>query len=448
MPIDAVVFLPGICGSVLQEGDEIIWPGTPMNVVFRSYPDHYVDILATSTTLRATDVLRSVPLTVFGQPIYHFDGYGRALSTLEGMGFRAAGGGLIPFAYDWRVDIRTTADALHARLAQPDLAGKRLAIVAHSMGGLVARYALENLGIPPSTRIDLCALVATPHLGAPVALQNVLGLRPEIFLSAEQCRAVLRNPAFPSAYQLLPRAGIPALLRTDNATGFRVLDSFSPAVSEQLSLVAGSLAAADALGAGLPFMGPGFRPPCPYVAIAGNAQKTITANYLVGEGANPVLEETAGDGTVPLWSAAPPGIPVRYVAAAHGDMFKDSDTVAMLRAVLRPGTPGARLFSLEPGVPVLSAQALMQSVTAGRQFTVAVVADRPTTSIDIALRVTRAFAGDRSDVQEVPVRYEGGPVRSIPMEFTAPSERAVLLFEIRQGGQPTAGEAATVLVLI
>ena len=98
MAIDSVVFLPGICGSVLKEGERTIWPGTPANALFETYPDEYVDILATSTTLTVPDVLRSVPLTVFGVPVYHVDGYGRALRALEGMGFREAGGSLIPLS--------------------------------------------------------------------------------------------------------------------------------------------------------------------------------------------------------------------------------------------------------------------------------------------------------------------------------------------------------------
>src|SRR5271166_5183257 len=102
MSIDAVVFVPGICGSVLKEGDTTVWPGTPANAVLQTYPDEYVDILASSTTVRATDVLRNVPLTVFGVPVYHVDGYGKALRSLEGMGFSEVGGTLIPFAYDWR----------------------------------------------------------------------------------------------------------------------------------------------------------------------------------------------------------------------------------------------------------------------------------------------------------------------------------------------------------
>jgi pimeloyl-ACP methyl ester carboxylesterase len=448
MSVDAVLFVPGICGSVLKQDDITIWPGTPANAVFQTYPDEYVDILATSTTIRATDVLRSVPLTVFGVPIYHVDGYGKALRSLEGMRFSEAGGTLIPFAYDWRADIRTSAAALHARLSQPDLGGKRVAIVSHSMGGLVARYALEKLGIPGGVRIELLALVASPHLGAPVALQNVLGLRPEIFLSAAQCRAVLRNPKFPSAYQLLPPPRIPVLLAANAQSGFLIQDPFDPVFAQQLGLVQGSLDAASEFAADLPFIGPGFQPPCRYVAIAGNAQKTIVANYHNANGASAVEEETSGDGTVPLWSAAPPGIPVRYVAATHGDIFKDGDTEAMLRAVLRPGSPGARLFSLPTGQqPAISVQAINTSVLPGVNFTVAIVADRPTATLDATVKVERAFAGGRMETEEVPVRYVGGPIRTIPLDFTAPQDRAVLKFSVRPKGAAATGDPATVLVV-
>jgi phospholipase A1 len=317
------------------------------------------------------------------------------------------------------------------------------------MGGLVARYALEKLGIPPGVQIELCALVATPHLGAPIALQNVLGLRPEIFLTGPQCRAALRNPAFPSAYQLLPRSGVPTLLEASVDSGFVVDDLFDPALVAQMGLVAGSLAANATLGTDLPWIGPHFEPPCRYIAIAGNAQKTVTANYLNRQtGARPVEEATAGDGTVPLWSAAPPGIPVRYVPAAHADMFADGDAVAMLQAVLKPDAPGARLFALEAGPAVLSVHALQPSVAAAEPFVVAVIADRPTDSIKAVLEITRVYDGGRTEEQEVPLRYTGGFLRSIPMDFVAPNERAVLQFRVRQKGLvPSRSDAASVLVV-
>jgi pimeloyl-ACP methyl ester carboxylesterase len=446
--IDTVVFLPGICGSVLVDHGEMIWPGTPGQVVFKSYPDRLVQILSSSTTIEAADVLRSVPLTLLGLTVHHFPGYGQALKVLEQMGYSEAGGSLIPFPYDWRKDIRDSAEALHARLSQPDLQGMRVAIVAHSMGGLVSRFALEKPGIPAGLNLQLLALLATPHLGAPVAMQNLLGLRPEIFLSAKQCRDALQNPQFPSAYQLLPHPGVPALLARSPRIGFSVLDVFGEDIQRQFGLVAGSLVAAKAFAVDLPFMGPQFHPPCPYLAIAGNAQKTVVANYNLPEGVTPVDEDNSGDGTVPLWSAAPPGIPVRYVAAAHLDVCFDSDAVGMLRAVLRPDLPGGRLFSNDPAPVIFTLEPVKQSVLPAETFTVAIVANKPTDSIHVRVVLTRVFGDDRADSpEEVPVDYDGGPVRSIPLEFKAPDQRAVLLFQLVNRDGHNLGEPRSVLVV-
>jgi pimeloyl-ACP methyl ester carboxylesterase len=448
MAIETIVFVPGICGSVLKHGNETIWPGSPWNVAFGSYPEPHVDLLATSDQIKATDVLRSVPLKVLGVTLHHFNGYQHAFDALEGMGFQETGGTLIPFPYDWRQDMRRSAQALKDRLGQDDLAGRTIAIVAHSMGGLVARYMLEKLGAPGSVRIELCALVAVPHLGAPVVLQNILGLRPEIFLSSRQCREVLRNSAYPSAYQLLPRLGVPALMEVAAGIGFDVRDPYNRDVGQRLGLVNGSVDAARELGADLDYMAPGFKPPCRYVAIAGNSQKTTTANYIEASSARAVEEITAGDGTVPLWSAAPPGLPVRYVAATHAGMFSDSDTRAMLQAVLRPGMPGGRTFNLEPSValPMLSVQVVDASVEVGKPFTVALAADRPTGEVDAVLEVERLFE-TRRDTQEVPLRYTGGPLRSLSVDLVAPTEPAVLQFCVRSTGTQLPGREATVLVV-
>ena len=448
MPIDTVVFIPGICGSVLKEGGTTIWPGTPANKIFQSYPDEYVRILSTSHTITAPDVLRSVDLKVLGQTIHHFGVYGDLLMELhKQMGYSEDGGTLVPFAYDWRLDIRVSAKAFHDRLSESDLTGRRVAIVAHSMGGLVARYALEVLGIPAGLRLELLALLATPHLGAPAALQNVLGLRPEIFLSARQCRDALQNPDFPSAYQLLPQPGVPALLAPDSRIGFVPLDAYGAAITAQFGLSSGSLTKAAGLSAKLPFMGPGFRPPCPYLAIAGNAQKTILANYLIDGSATPVDEGNSGDGTVPLWSAAPPGIPVRYVSAAHLDVCTDADTLAMLKAVLRPDIPGGRLLSLKEGAASFSLQPLKTSVAPGEAFTVAIVANRPFQALDAQVVIQTVFDDKRTSSEVVPVRFDGGPIRSIPLEFKAPDRRGIMLFTLQDTTGAALGKQVSVLVV-
>lgn len=448
MSIEAVVFVPGICGSVLVEDGETVWPGTPGQVLFKSYPDRLVQTLSSSTTIEATDVLRSVPLTLLGLTLHHFPGYGRALTALERLGFSETGGSLIPFPYDWRKDIRDSASVLHARLSQPDLQGKRVAIVAHSMGGLVSRFALEKFGVPVGLNLQLLALLATPHLGAPVAMQNVLGLRPEIFLSAKQCRDAMQNPQFPSAYQLLPRPGMPTFLARNPKVGFSILDAFGENVRQQLGFVAGSLAAAKAFAADLSFIGPDFRSPCPYLAIAGNAQKTVVANYNLADGLTPIDEENSGDGTVPLWSAAPPGIPVRYVAATHLDVCFDSNTVDMLRAVLRPDLPGGRLFTSDPAPVVFTLQPTKESVSPAETFAVAIVSNKPTNRIQLNVEMTCVYQENRADrPREVPVEYEGGPVRSIPLEFKAPDQRAVLLFQLVTRDGKRLGQPRSVLVV-
>ena len=63
--------------------------------------------------------------------------------------------------------------------------------------------------------------------GAPASLQNIMGLRPEIFLSGAQCQAALCGSDFPSAYQLLPRSGVPALLEASATAGFVICDPYT-----------------------------------------------------------------------------------------------------------------------------------------------------------------------------------------------------------------------------
>ena len=456
MLVDKVLLVPGICGSVLMDGEETVWPGTPWNKIFNSYPDRYVEKLARSETIRATDILRSVPLTVAGVTLHHFDGYGQAFEALEEVGFSEEAGTLIPFAYDWRQDVRTTAQVLHDTLAAwlrtgKLRAGERLGIVAHSMGGLVVRYMLERIGLPPNVLVTVTALVAVPHLGAPASLQNILGLRPEIFLNAAQCKIAVGNPRFPSAYQLLPRATIPALLEVSPDFGYREPDLLSDEVRNALGLSAGSLAKATALWSELAMIGTGWQPPNRYFAIVGNEQKTIAANYLGVDGilAQPLEEPSAGDGTVPLWSAAPPLVPVRYVPSEHGSMFTDPRARQILRAILRPdpNAPHPFLADAVGAVASVSVQPTQPSVQTGDVLTVALVADIAVTDLRGELVIETHRDEDKVERRTVPITYKGGPLRSLSLDLPVPDDPALLRLSFTPAdGSPPAREGV-VLVL-
>jgi pimeloyl-ACP methyl ester carboxylesterase len=162
------------------------------------------------------------------------DFYGKIEDTLTGAGgyqFTNPGhpvGGsqrrYYRFIYDWRKDNSQSAAALDAFVHQirldygkPDL---KVDIVAHSMGGLVARYwlrygtvdvlddndfPLNNAGAALARKV---ILLGTPSLGSTSALQQLLSgadfgvnkIRPEILLT------------FPSAYQLLPHPIVDSIL--------------------------------------------------------------------------------------------------------------------------------------------------------------------------------------------------------------------------------------------
>lgn len=59
------------------------------------------------------------------------------------------------------------ARALKTYLNSPSLEGQRVHIIAHSMGGLDARYLISSLGM--ADRVLSLTTIGTPHLGSPIA---------------------------------------------------------------------------------------------------------------------------------------------------------------------------------------------------------------------------------------------------------------------------------------
>jgi alpha-beta hydrolase superfamily lysophospholipase len=137
----------------------------------------------------------------FWTAVHGYDGLLRALGAPDPT--------VLAAPYDFRLGVVSAAEHLdglvRARLAQlwprDDHAGKVI-VVAHSLGGLVARYWLG-----PGGRSSCCAALitlGTPHWGAPKALDVLANGIPmaggHAFLGL---RDVLRE--WPSMAELLPR---------------------------------------------------------------------------------------------------------------------------------------------------------------------------------------------------------------------------------------------------
>ena len=219
-----VVVIHGVLGSRLSDGrGRERWPGGLSRLALSDYADLALSIDPESLRPR-DDGLR--PAGIFESEGGR-DFYGKMLRTLEeGGGYRRAFAGLPPpsrrhyyvFTYDWRMDNVESVRKLDAMLEQirrdhrnPSL---KFDLVAHSNGGLIARYyarfgtadVLDGNDFPVTQdgarRIRRLILLGTPNFGSVDALRSLIegkkvGLRripPEVLMT------------MPSIFQLLPHA--------------------------------------------------------------------------------------------------------------------------------------------------------------------------------------------------------------------------------------------------
>ena len=218
-----VILIPGLMGSTLEsETRGTIWIGSFMDVLFSRYRHAALDI--------DPETLQPLPGDVRpGEITGKFAGrdfYSSIIETLESAGGfshaepgqppRADGRHYYIFTYDWRMDNVQTVRKLDEFIEQirldhgnPDL---KVDIVAHSMGGMIARYYLRYGTVDVTNDNDFpvnyhgedvvrrVVLLGTPNLGSVESLKAFIvgrriGLRripPEVLIT------------FPSFYQLFP----------------------------------------------------------------------------------------------------------------------------------------------------------------------------------------------------------------------------------------------------
>jgi pimeloyl-ACP methyl ester carboxylesterase len=237
---------------------------------------------------------------------------------------RAAGFGVTMHDYDWRLGIEETGAAFAERLRQ--FPSKRMAIVAHSMGGLVSRVAL---GLPGTQHVERVVLLGTPNLGSFAPVQALRGtyavVRKIARLDAETTAERLTEEifsSFPSLYQMVPVAG------PNGAKNFLEPAEWPDTGPELRSPL---FERARRFREGFPL------PDERFTAIAGVGQETVTAASKRRDGF--VYKVTRhGDGTVPAVSAALGGAQTYFANAAHSDLTRDALVGSAIVELLRKGS--------------------------------------------------------------------------------------------------------------
>ncbi len=188
-----VIFIPGMMGSELWNGSNRVWPDVKTilsNPEILSYPS--------KVPLEPRGIVDEV---VIIPNLIKQDQYRRMGEYLiEELHYRL-NEDYFEFAYDWRQDVRITAQQL-GELVERIPISQPIVIIAHSLGTMVTRYYIECLG--GKKRIERAILMGGPHQGAVKGLTSML-IAPQVLpfgIMGERLREILLT--FPTSFQILP----------------------------------------------------------------------------------------------------------------------------------------------------------------------------------------------------------------------------------------------------
>ncbi|MGE0580827.1 MAG: CHAT domain-containing protein [Steroidobacteraceae bacterium] len=300
-----VYILPGIMGSQLGRPRGA---GLPHDILWLDPIDIAIG------RLREIVLRPHSPVRAMGVILFHF---------LK-LKLRLAIAGFSPrlFAYDWRRSVVDIGRALAAEIAHD--ASPRVRIVAHSMGGLVARAALA---LPGHERIAQLVMLGTPNSGSFAPVQALRGTYAVVRklaaldqLHGAETLASEVYSTFPGLYELLPAEGTTALDLFDPSTWPTTGPHPDPTLLAAARSSLRGLAPGDAR----------------MTLIAGHARPTVTGLQRTGADFEYLVTRN-GDGTVPLALAELPGVRTYYVREGHSELTTNGTVASAVIDLLRTG---------------------------------------------------------------------------------------------------------------
>lgn len=218
-----VIIIPGIVSTkLMDEKGKDVWFGSWRKILFSDYEELVLDIDPENLTPKPSSIVPGeLPRKVLG-----FDFYGTLFDVLEDYGdykytalgtpYTGSGRRYYKFPYDWRYDSVDTARKLDDFIEQvrKDYQSSDLEVdlVAHSMGGLIARYymrygradVLDSNDFPVTQagakKVRRFVQLGAPNLGSIAALHQLI----EGYKVVKGTVPVEVITTMPAVYQLLP----------------------------------------------------------------------------------------------------------------------------------------------------------------------------------------------------------------------------------------------------
>lgn len=311
-----VVVVPALTGSELWQGDKLVWPNPRLLL---TNPEIYR--LPDSKPLRPGGIISEV---VIVPNLIKLEAYSKLGDYLEeGLGYERRKD-LFEFGYDWRQDVRLSAQRLAEAIEKWSIAPP-ITIIAHSLGCLVSRYYVECLG--GDRKAGRLIVMGGPHSGTPGALSSLI-LGPNLLpfgLLGDRLRVVAAT--FPSAYQILPTY---ACVFDQDGKPIDILSDESWASEAQRPLLRNAREFWRELS---------NRPKVPTTSVFGYGIRTITRINIRRDAQMhwdklELVTESSGDSAVTVRTAMMEGSDIHPVQQNHSALFVDNDVKMRLKLEL------------------------------------------------------------------------------------------------------------------
>jgi pimeloyl-ACP methyl ester carboxylesterase len=451
-----LVLIPGVMGSNLCDGNKkIIWGDNSSYTLSRLAALRLpFDRSKRDPGIHSCGLIESVNIVPF---FWESNVYKDLLKKIQTFGYDDKDkNNFVKFHYDWRLSNFENADRLK-EVIEKHFDGRpgKVDIVAHSMGGIIARIYVQALG--GESRVHNLIMLGTPHLGSASIfdrLHNGFQNWPSAWSGGlpEIQKTIL---SFPSTYQLLPTYqeccafGDSARPAGNDTTYVDILvpetwarfgwlpDEFKRGAG--VEFLKGELAEARRLKALL--AAPILRDPAGYSRLRFIANGFLSTWSRVffdpDNGAITGNIKNRGDGTVLLWSATN-GFPsqVQISLKEHALVFAGDAADLILRVVLsderlhsaKQAAPSQRLFDakrkpIEVTQAALSLEPRFVAPAGAVTLTLSLRIENPPRDIDLSNLVAQLSQDDSliesKQPQEVAAAPEGLTLR---YQFSAPAQ--------------------------